>query len=160
MQENTVSYLLKKYRQEKNMHPRDIAAITGISETTIKSIERGQGFSAYTVYLLSENLSKAFEPFIEYKLCSVCGQKFIPRKKNVKTCSAKCSKRNCRMLQDEANRRIFAENAAVKQEERKKAQTKQINRPKAEEFERLSREAGMTYGQRQSLERMGMLRTG
>lgn len=160
MQENTVSNLLKNYRHENNMHPRDIAAITGISETTIKSIEKGQEFSAYTVYLLSENLSKAFEPFIEYKLCSVCGQKFIPRKKNVKTCSEKCSKKNNRIMQEKANRELYAENAALKQAERKKAKNKHKNRPKAEDFERLSREAGMTYGERQKLERLGMLRTG
>ena len=163
MNENNISNVLKKYRRENNLLLQDITKLTGLSYTTIRKIESGKECGAGTVKIFAEKLSDIFEPYIEYTICIECGGKFIPRSKNNKTCSVECGQKNARKLQkrwkqDHRNEELEAKRRARK--EHKKEEIIHKNRPKAEEFERISREAGMTYGQRQSLERLGLLQTG
>ena len=138
--------LLKEYRKKHNLDQKHVAEKTGLSLCTVKSIEGGQNISDYTVYLLSEKLSSDFKPYVNYTQCAVCGTRFIARKQNIKTCSPTCS---------ETRRRTFQDRWCQKNSRPKKS-AKKI---KAEEFETLSRAAGLTYGQRQTLERLGQLNT-
>lgn len=162
-EDNAIAALLKTYRLEKNMGIEDIAQITGMSFVTIKKIENGKECSPYTTKIFAKTLSKEFEHHVQYATCVVCGEIFVPRRKNAKVCSHACGKKHVYQLNNEWRRRMRQEEAAYLKEQQQTLYNSSCNKkdfPSLYEFERLSRIAGMSYGERQKLERLGLLNTG
>ena len=154
--EHPVAILLKNYRAENNLQKEDVAAKTGLKICTIDNVEKSRSVSAHTVNILAKKLSPIFKSHIEYTTCTICGAKFAATKINVKTCSPACSEIRRKNIQEEWRNKNENYNSNYQQNERKSKYKRKI---KAEEFETLSRAAGLTYGQRQTLERLGQLNT-
>ena len=87
----TLQEQLIKYMADHNNNNIEIARKTGVAPDQVSNIIKGKPTPMVNIKRLSDKLDKAFEKYIEYKICD-CGEKFIPTYQHRNYCSVECNK--------------------------------------------------------------------
>lgn len=152
----TLSERLIKYMDENNVTGTALAREIGVTPPTIMSIRQGKKISMWIIQKLAETLGDEYRQYLEYMTCA-CGKQFIPKTSRQHHCSSECSK----YFTGKAwgHRKKITE-MREKEYEREIRIKREAKRPKPKvnyaEYNELARSQGLSYGQLQGLERLGL----
>lgn len=153
----TLGEKLTNYRGEHGLSTTQLYKLTGVKPPTIFNIEHGLSSSPIMVKKLVDTLGDEFKEFLVYSKCTICGKPFLPKTRDHICCSAACS---------EEKNRVAAKNWSAERNKHKKImQTKpqkfdwhaEVEKSKVSlsDYNQGARDMKLTYGQRQSQERLG-----
>lgn len=151
----TLSERLNDYKTRNNLSTKDLSRKTGISEPTLRGILRSDHqMNGKTILIFVDRLGPEFEEYLEYKICA-CGKQYIPQTYNQDFYSAICRERargRVSLHKDPAHKLKAHEKENILEHERK------FPKPKVgyAEYNERARSQGLSYGQLQGLERLGL----
>ncbi|MBC3901513.1 hypothetical protein GH811_18095 [Acetobacterium malicum] len=142
----TLQEMLNKYMEKYCLSGAEMSKRSGVHQNHISAIRRHNKYSPQTAKKLTTVLGDACEQYIIYFTCE-CGKKYIQRSANQRHCSGECS--------EFFTGRSWGSNKRYG--EKRKSKAKQ-NQPKVNyaEYNERARSQGLSYGQLQGLERLGL----
>lgn len=151
----TLSERLNDYKTRNKLSTKGLSWKTGISEPTLRGILRSDHqMNGKTILIFVDRLGPEFEEYLEYKICA-CGKQYVPQTYHQEFCSEICRERaRGRVSQQKDPLHRLKEQKKEKLMERKQ----KFPKPKVTfaEFNERARSQGLSYGQLQGLERLGM----
>lgn len=145
----TLSERLNDYKTRKNLSGAAMARKLRISETQMRNILDGKKTTGKTVLKMVDAFGSEFEQFLEYHTCE-CGKRFIQKTYNQNCCSDECSwKYNGKSRK---KRTVKADEVKILS----KAPVVANQKVGYAEFNERARSQGLSYGQLQGLERLGL----
>lgn len=152
----TLSERLNDYKTRNNLSTKDLSWKTGVSEPTLRSLLRSKPMptTGATIQKFVDRLGPEFKEYLEYKTCA-CGKRYIPQTYHQDFCSAICRERargRVSLHKDPMHKLREQEKENALEHERK------FPKPKANyaEYNERARSQGLSYGQLQGLERLGL----
>lgn len=143
----TLSERLNDYKTRNRLSINRLIQVTGISRIAIISmLKETRPPNGTTIKKLVYQLGPEFEEYLEYKTCH-CGAKFISRRYGQKCCSKKCR---------EATIRKNPRPELEKQKEIDQVVKFRESEISFAEYNERARAQGLSYGQLQGLERLGL----
>ena len=157
----TLQQRLNKYIEKYCLSGAETARRTGLHVTQISDIRVRNQYSAAMAEKIYKALGDEFKEYFEYSICPFCGSKYIPRNNRQKSCmDNECVKKNKAIMMKEYQKKVHSGEHVMKtyNERRPKRET----RPKSKqsvsyaEYNERARSQGLSYGQLQGLERLGL----
>lgn len=151
----TLSERLNDYKDRNKLSTKDLSRKTGISEPTLRGILKSDHpMNGKTILRFVDRLGSEFEEYLEYKTCA-CGKQYIPQTYHQEFCSEICRERargRVSLKKDPLHR--------LKEHEKENALEHKQKFPKPKvtyvEYNERARSQGLSYGQLQGLERLGL----
>lgn len=160
----TLQERLNKYIEKYCLSGAEAARRTGLHVTQISGIRVRNQYSAATAEKIYKAFGDEFREYFEYEKCPYCGSEYLPRDERQKTClSDECVKKHRAEVVKEYERKVSSGEVVKRPyEERRPANKKYLKLPEVKpkvgyaEFNERARSQGLSYGQLQGLERLGL----
>ncbi|URN85850.1 helix-turn-helix domain-containing protein [Acetobacterium wieringae] len=135
----------------------EFAKIVGVDPTVISSvIKHNRSIGNGTVKRLVDAIGKEFEQFYVYKICEICGEKFLPRSNKIRTCSDECARLLKNQITVQWTRTSNGHSIARETDAQRFGRKAKVAKPKVgiAEYNSVAREEFGSYGQRAAAERL------
>lgn len=156
----TLQRKLNHYIEKYCLTGAETARRTGLHVTQISDIRVRNQYSAVMAEKIYKALGDDFKEYFEYSICPFCGSKYIPRNNRTKSCmNDECVKKNKAIMMKEYQKKVNSGEHVIKtyNERRPKRETNRV-KPETDcvKYESKARSQGLSYGQLQGLERLGL----
>ncbi len=160
----TLSERLNQYIKKHHLSGAEVANRTGVCPTQVSEIRLRNKYTPFIAERIYNAFGDEFKEFVEYDTCPYCGGRYIRRRNDQRTClSSDCLKKNRTDKAKEYEQKVNSgEHVKRPYEERQPAKKKYMVqlevKPKISyaEFNERARSQGLSYGQLQGLERLGL----
>lgn len=160
----TLQKRLNHYIEKYCLSGAETARRTGLHVTQISGIRVRNQYSAATAEKIYKAFGDEFREYFEYEKCPCCGSEYLPRDERQKTClSDDCVKKHRAEVVKEYERKVNSGEHVMRTYNERRPKKKKylvvedVKPPVTfAEYNERARSQGLSYGQLQGLERLGL----
>lgn len=160
----TLQKRLNHYIEKYCLSGAEAARRTGLHVTQISGIRVRNQYSAATAEKIYKAFGDEFREYFEYDTCPYCGSEYLPRDERQKTClSDECVKKHRAEVVKEYERKVNSGEHVMRTYNERRPKKKKylvvedVKPPVTfAEYNEQARSQGLSYGQLQGLERLGL----
>lgn len=160
----TLQEKLNRYIEKHCLSGAEAARRIGVGPTQVSEIRLHNKYSPLIAERIFRAFGDEFKEFVEYDTCPYCGCQYVRKRSDQRTClSDECLKKHRVDKAMEYERKVSSGEIVKRPlEERRPANKKYLKLPEVKpkvgyaEFNEQARSQGLSYGQLQGLERLGL----